>query len=1060
MALQIRIATPEFSNGIAFSDPIILENADQIQLSKTVSSSEEGISFALPLNDPKNEYLDYTQWWECWDTVTNERLNYGPIASISRASGDTKKVNGPGRSAILLDYYKSLQTYYMPVDVFFDDIRFENVAIQPRSSVIINTTNTDATREPYYGLSKRSKDFVIDEQTGYIAIGRDTPIKGIIKTKEFWSGTGKSDWIVIDLGDDYMISKSKILLPWWGGSTINWTRVYAFTWEYSEDNELYTPVYETTGMGAKTPVSLGGKTIYTGEEGFELKRVVASDEAITARYWKLNITDTHSMYGVGFTGEYWAASSDEWAWECGGSNVHRGVSKPSPKPTTGPLIPTDKINPNSDCHASAVEIGIYKKIIDRDFISDVTYHQIENDNKQITYSRYPAATEMIPCANNGHKFEPGSFFRRMDITANNATIKDEYNTTLYTNRDSGFIKLPAWSRVVSFYNDANASVYKVDAWRAKLDAFSYGGSYAYSEAIGDTAILDFRGVSLRWFATVPAEVPLAGQVSIELRKKTGAITTHTSAPYTHKTPTRYRIKALVPTNYYTLDSHGKIIWDPYPHPHLPKGTVVTCSLVYLPYGKKNDWTGHKQGGPHYKILSGPYAGHYISKLTNIRKYGKITVTKLNTVSQWNPTASAIVETSWSPWQLIDTITLPGGGLHDGVSGEKVWDIPLGSPLLEYDTSYQLRITNLNGGFVSIDAFAGYWSGSMETLNEDDGRINLRQPAKVIQEYNKKFSSGSIYKFKNHADYTKGNFDFEGDRAVIYARKGNHYGKMTIGLRLSNGAIVQIPTGSTEVDGIDHPTYTDGFVTFDLQSTNQIPQYVIFDTADYFPDGLPWAAYSIGIYKPVDSDPIYFDGMNAHIGTGISCKFINTSHLDILKSTTEALKLEWDITEKGLKILPRLGVNTDIIMAEGRGTTIRIDEVQDVSKVATMLIATGADIEGLPLFTVVEDKESKELFGRTIQRPYDEYRNVADYFTLVGASRTELRKRKEPDRKISVITTDIKGLIPGDTFIVKTPELEKRVRAITISRSQSSSNGTEYTMECEVWDTITSTSTIV
>jgi hypothetical protein len=188
-----------------------------------------------------------------------------------------------------------------------------------------------------------------------------------------------------------------------------------------------------------------------------------------------------------------------------------------------------------------------------------------------------------------------------------------------------------------------------------------------------------------------------------------------------------------------------------------------------------------------------------------------------------------------------------------------------------------------------------------------------------------------------------------------------------------------------------------------------------------------------------------------MATGVSAKFINTSYLDILKSSAAALRLEWDITERGLKVVPRLGTDTDVIMAEGRGTTIRIDEVQDISKIATMLIATGADIEGLPLFTVVEDKESKELFGRTIQRPYDEYRNVGDYFTLVGASRTELRRRREPERRITVITTDLRGLVPGDTFIVKTPELEKRVRAITIARTQTSSVGTEYTMECEVWD---------
>jgi hypothetical protein len=514
---------------------------------------------------------------------------------------------------------------------------------------------------------------------------------------------------------------------------------------------------------------------------------------------------------------------------------------------------------------------------------------------------------------------------------------------------------------------------------------------------------------------------------------------------------------------YTLNSEGKIIWDPYPHPHIPAGTVLEAKLVNIPYSRV-DWTGHRQGGPNYKILTdGPYKGKLISKYTNIRKYGKIVVTRLNTNIQWEPTTvqEAIVDTDWSAWTLLDTITLPGGGLHDGVAAEKVWEIPLGSPLLEYDKSYQIRITNLNGGFVSIDAFAGYWSGTMETLNEDDGRIGLRQPAKVVQLYDKKHTSGSIYKFKNKAgDYTRGGFSFEGDRVIVISRKGDNYGRMTIGLRTESGAIVAIPTGTVEINGIDTPTYTDGYVTFDMQRSKEIPQYVIFDTADYFVDGLPWGRYSIGIYKPKDTDPIYLDGISAHMTTGISAKFINTSHLDILKSTAAALRMEWDITETGLQVVPRLGTDTNIIMAEGRGTTIKVDETQDISKVATMLIATGADIEGLPLFTMTEDKESKELFGRTIQRPYNEYRNVADYFTLVGASRTELRKRREPERRIQVTTSDIQGLVPGDTFIVKTPELEKRVRAITINRAQNSSSGTEYSVECVVWDSETPTSTIV
>src|SRR5688572_13828974 len=113
--LQIRLSLPEFSNGINFSDPIIMEHAEGISLSKTVSTSQESITFSVPVNDPKIEFVNYLRWWECWDTETNTRKNYGPIDDIADESGESKKVSGPGRSAALRDYYKSVQTFYYPI---------------------------------------------------------------------------------------------------------------------------------------------------------------------------------------------------------------------------------------------------------------------------------------------------------------------------------------------------------------------------------------------------------------------------------------------------------------------------------------------------------------------------------------------------------------------------------------------------------------------------------------------------------------------------------------------------------------------------------------------------------------------------------------------------------------------------------------------------------------------------------------------------------------------------------------------------------------------------------
>lgn len=52
MVLQIRVIE---ANG---SNPVILEGASDIQYSKALNSSDEGISFNISKNDPKS-YLSY-----------------------------------------------------------------------------------------------------------------------------------------------------------------------------------------------------------------------------------------------------------------------------------------------------------------------------------------------------------------------------------------------------------------------------------------------------------------------------------------------------------------------------------------------------------------------------------------------------------------------------------------------------------------------------------------------------------------------------------------------------------------------------------------------------------------------------------------------------------------------------------------------------------------------------------------------------------------------------------------------------------------------------------------
>ena len=225
--LQIRLSLPSFALGIDFSDPIILQNAANIRLTKTLNSSEESISFELAMNDPKQQYVNYLRWWECWDTETNTRLNFGPITEIRRASGDAKRITGPGRSALFLDYYKSIRVIDGYLIHFLDGLRYENLSAEPRTSTIINT----ATDSDYYGLSLRTKDYVIDEDTGGLPLGSDIPLRGLRRADQFWSGVAKADWLTVDLGEPYYIYRSSIYLPWWGGAVVNRSR--RFDWQCS-----------------------------------------------------------------------------------------------------------------------------------------------------------------------------------------------------------------------------------------------------------------------------------------------------------------------------------------------------------------------------------------------------------------------------------------------------------------------------------------------------------------------------------------------------------------------------------------------------------------------------------------------------------------------------------------------------------------------------------------------------------------------------------------------------------------------------------------------------------
>src|SRR6185312_3887252 len=85
-------------------------------------------------------------------------------------------------------------------------------------------------------------------------------------------------------------------------------------------------------------------------------------------------------------------------------------------------------------------------------------------------------------------------------------------------------------------------------------------------------------------------------------------------------------------------------------------------------------------------------------------------------------------------------------------------------------------------------------------------------------------------------------------------------------------------------------------------------------------------------------PVFLDGISAHEKLGLSVSFENETHLDILKSVTEAVQTEWDITEQGLLVTPRIGIDTDEILREGQNTLINWGIVNDTTEIATQLIS--------------------------------------------------------------------------------------------------------------------------
>jgi hypothetical protein len=329
--LQIRVTDADGSN------PIILEKADDKELTTAINSSDEGISFTIAKVDPKAEYVNpdnpatYQRLWECWDTEKGARKYHGPITEIDDDYGKYT-VKGKGVSQFLVDMVKSTRTFYTSLGEVIDSLRFDNIAAQPKTSTVVSEPNYNAVsgifgsivvNEKYHALSKISKDYAIDDFDGVSYTTSDTePSNRLYATDQFWAGMSDNDAIIIDLGEETTLNKVEIYFPWWGGITNKYNRSYSFELAYAPEGDTivqgrpfgtFTSLYDTGSIAIPTTsyITEPGKAlnIYTGnsiEKTFNSMPIYSAPSLpdIKARYLRVHITGVGAWYMGKFRGDY------------------------------------------------------------------------------------------------------------------------------------------------------------------------------------------------------------------------------------------------------------------------------------------------------------------------------------------------------------------------------------------------------------------------------------------------------------------------------------------------------------------------------------------------------------------------------------------------------------------------------------------------------------------------------------------------------------------------------------------------------------------------------------
>src|SRR6185503_5281784 len=254
---------------------------------------------------------------------------------------------------------------------------------QPRTVTLVPSTTPSSAQdtvfggslvidEKYHGLSKKTKDLAIDDDTGLLKPGEVEPPNTFYTTDSFWSGMSRADSHIVDLGDIYPVNKIVLLLPTWGGATRWYDRAYAYRLSFATDEGSTTSLQDRE-FGAWTNLysspnpnyTTGGTSQWVGYNSSNVLTVTDEYEPlrpIMARYIRTEILATHAWYGTHFDDD---PSVDGWSYQCD-PDYSGGIPGLDRPPVMDEEINTRELEAENDCHASIKEIQTLGNIIDRD----------------------------------------------------------------------------------------------------------------------------------------------------------------------------------------------------------------------------------------------------------------------------------------------------------------------------------------------------------------------------------------------------------------------------------------------------------------------------------------------------------------------------------------------------------------------------------------------------------------------------------------------------------------------------------------------------------------------